>query len=175
MKTIAIVGNSNGSHELPVFESDSEIWVFNGRGATLPRYDAVFQMHNDEYRYREGGWSRRFFRDNKTVPVYMSKIYPDVPMAKAYPFKEVFEMTKHVRYRDKPLKYFTSSIAWAIALAVLQDRPVIELYGIDMENEEYIEQKDCFAFWTGFAGGRGIELNINCAKDIFDRPLYGGK
>ena len=171
-RKLAIVGNSDGVHKSDVFEGDSEIWVLNGRGATLPRYDAVIEMHVEPVRRNEGGWSRRFFRDNETVPVYMRKIYPDVPMATAYPFKEVFKMTEHVRHRDKPLKYFTSSMAWAIALAILQERPVIELYGIDMQDKEYIEQKDCFAFWTGFAAGRGIQIDINCADDIFKKELY---
>ena len=172
-RKLAIVGNGDEIHKSAVFESDSEIWVLNGRGATLPRFDAVFQMHQPiDW---GGGWSQRFFRDNETTPIYMRKIYPNVPMATAYPFKEVFDMTKHVRHRGKPLEYFTSSMAWAIALAILQERPAIALNGIDMNEKEYLLQSDCFAFWMGFAAGRGTELNINCADDIFAKPLYGAQ
>lgn len=170
---LSIVGNYRDAHTLPVFKSDSEIWVFNGGGATLPRYDAVFQMHQP--RDWGGGWCRRWFRDNTTIPVYTRELYPEIPMAVVYPFEKVFAMLEKVKHKEKPLRYFTSSAAWAIALAVLQDRPRIDLYKIDLYEDEYKYQKDGFAFWVGFAAGRGIELNINCADNIFVQPLYGEK
>jgi len=105
----------------------------------------------------------------------MREAYPDAPMAIAYPFEDVFDMIKNVSHRDKPLEYITSSVAWAIALAVLQNRPEIDVYAIEMRDREYKEQTDCFAFWLGFAAGRGTKININCADNIFDKPLYGAQ
>lgn len=168
---LAIVGNNSEAYKLPVFESEHEIWVFNGKGATLPRYDAVFQMHLPVD--WGGGWSQRWLRSNDKVPVFMRQVHDDIPMSIQYPFDKVFGMLEKVKFRNEPLKYFTSSIAWAIALAVLQNKPKIALHGLDMVDREYIEQKDCFAFWTGFAAGRGIELEIDCADGVFDKPLYG--
>lgn len=168
---LAIVGNNTDAYKDPVFQGDAEIWVFNGKGATLPRYDVVFQMHLPVD--WGGGWCRRWFANNTTIPVYMNDIYPDVPMSKRYPFEDVFDMLKHVRHNGNVLKYFTSSFAWAIALAVLQEKPEIRIVGASMVDAEYINQKDCFAFWLGFAGGRGIKLDIDCADNIFDKPLYG--
>jgi hypothetical protein len=170
---LAIVGSYGEVYKLPVFESKSEIWVLNGRGATLPRYDAVFQMHLPcDW---GGGWSRRWLRENTTVPVYMRETYSEVPMAVAYPFEDVFDMLKKVKHKEKPLLYFTSSMAWAIALSILQNKPVVDVYGIELLDDEYKNQKDCFTFWIGFAAGRGIELNINCADSIFAQPLYGAQ
>ena len=170
---LSIIGSYGEIHRNHVFESNSEIWVMNGKGATLPRYDAVFQMHLPcDW---GGGWSRRWLQNNHRVPVYMRELYPNIPMAKRYPFEEVFNMTKHVCQKERPLRYFTSSIAWAIALAILQNRPKIDVYGVELFEDEYIKQKDCFAFWLGFAGGRNIELNINCADSIFDMPMYGSQ
>jgi len=52
----------------------------------------------------------------------------------------------------------------------LQNRPKISIYGIELRSgTEYWKQRECFAFWNGFAGGRGIELEIRCADDIFKK------
>jgi hypothetical protein len=170
---VVIVGNNPEAYRLPIFESQGEIWVLNGKGATLPRYDMVFQMHLPcDW---GGGWSRRWLRDNTTVPVMMREAYPEVPMARAYPFEDVFGMLKNATHRGNPLRLFTSSVAWAIALAVLWDRKEISLYGLDLGEQEYVKQKEGFAFWTGFAAGRGIELEINCADIIFSQSLYGAQ
>jgi hypothetical protein len=166
-----IVGNHSLANKLPIFEGNSEIWVFNGKGATLPRYDAVFQMHLEcDW---GGQWSRNWLRNNQAIPVFMREVHADIPASIQYPFDKVFEMLARVKHNGKPLKYFTSTIAWAIALAVLQKRPKVLVYAIDMQDGEYVEQKDCFAFWIGFAAGRGTELEINCADNIFSKPLYG--
>ena len=144
--------------------------MFNYRASTTPA-DAAFQMHKEVD--WGGGYYRRWMKANKTVPIYMREKHEDIPMSTAYPFDEVFTLTKHIKLKNEQLKYFTSSFGWALALAILQERKVINVYGIDMADLEYVNQKDCFAFWIGFAGGRGIELNINCAENIFDKPLYG--
>jgi hypothetical protein len=94
-------------------------------------------------------------------------------MSVRYPFEDVFTMLENVRLKGSPLKFFTSSICWAIALAVLQDRQQIRVLGIELAEHEYEAQKDGFAFWVGFAAGRGIELDIDCADNVFRKPLYG--
>ena len=146
--------------------------MFNYRASTTPA-DAAFQMHQEVN--WGGGFYRRWMRGTETVPIYMREKHKDIPMSIAYPFEEVFEMTKNIKHKNDQLKYFTSSFGWALALAILQERKVINVYGVDMQDTEYVNQKDCFAFWLGFAGGRGIELNINCADSIFNKPLYGAQ
>ena len=164
---ISIVGSSPTE-----YQPKGERWVFNYKAATEPA-SVAFQMHKEVN--WGGGFYRRWMRDNETVPIYMREKHEEIPMSTAYPFQEVFEMTKHVRHKGKPLEYFTSSIAWAIALAVLQERKVIELCGIDMNEYEYVLQANCFSFWTGFAAGRGTRLEINCASNIFEKQLYGAQ
>lgn len=166
---LAIIGNY--PQDDPVVAD--EIWVFNGKGASLPKYDIVFQMHQPcDW---GGEWSKRWLLENKTTPVYMREYYDEVPMAVRYPFEDVLGMLGKLYLKDKPLQYFTSTICWAIALATFQDRPLIDIYGIEMADKEYEDQKDCFAFWVGFAGGRGLEINLHCASGVFDKPLYGAQ
>lgn len=172
-RKLAIVGSHPSIHQTTVFDEEYEIWAFNQSAGTLPRVDVGFQMHIDWDSDIYGGFYKRWLRSNETVPIYMRRVYEDVPMARAYPFEEVYGLLQNVKHRNSILKLFSSSHSWAIALAVLQDRPAIDLYGIDMTDTEYENQKDGFAFWVGFAGGRGIELNIHCADNIFVKPLYG--
>ncbi len=60
--------------------------------------------------------------------------------------------------------YFTSSIAFMLALAIYEGFTTIDLYGIDLTvGEEYDYQKPCAEFWIGFAMGKGIEVGIPAA------------
>lgn len=167
---LSIAGNYTGIHEHPVFRGDSEVWVFNGPGMALPRCDLVFQMHLE---CDWGDYGKMWMENNTEIPVMMRELRQDIPMSVQYPFEKVFEMLEGVIVKGEPLQYFTSTIAWAIALAVLQKRPRVQVIGIELKEAEYIKQKDCFTFWVGFAAGRGTKLEIDCAEEIFKQPLYG--
>lgn len=57
--------------------------------------------------------------------------------------------------------YFTSSIAFMLALAIWEGFEVIDIYGVDLTvGEEYDYQKPCAEFWIGLAMGKGIEVGI---------------
>lgn len=144
--------------------------MFNGPGMALPRYDLVFQMHLE---VDWGDYSAMWMQNNTEIPVMMRELHKDIPMSIQYPFDKVFRMLENVTVDGEPLRYFTSTICWAMALGILQKRPRIRVLGIELKDAEYIEQTGGFTFWTGFAAGRGIELEINCASAIFDKPLYG--
>ena len=104
----------------------------------------------------------------------MQEKYDDIPSSVAFPYEEVLALTDHVRLHGKRLDYFTSTPSLAIGLAILQNRQKIQFYGINLVSKrEYWYQRECFAFWTGYAAGQGIELDINCADDVFDKPIYG--
>lgn len=168
---MVIAGNYPGVHLDPCFEQDEEIWVLNGKGATLPKYDRVFQMHLPVD--WGGGWSQRWLRENTKVPVYMREVHSDIPKSVRYPFEQVFDMLARVTVKGQEIELFTSSITWAIALAILEEKSHIRLIGMELMDTEYEKQKDGLAFWTGFAAGRGISLEIDCCERIFKQPLYG--
>lgn len=175
MAELAIVGNYTGIHNSPVFQMDREIWGFGGRGPTLPRLDVLLQLHLP-YAWQENPGVENWLKKNKTVPVYMRQRYHEFPMSMPYPFERAFALLDGVWLHDKPLRfYFTSSIAFAIALAILQGRERIEFWGIELRDHEYEEHKDCITFWQGFAAGRGIQLDIHCMEPIYRRPLYGAQ
>jgi hypothetical protein len=63
-----------------------------------------------------------------------------------------------------PGMYFTSTIAYIIAYAILQKVDRIRLYGFEIwsgsDSNEYTVQKACVNFWLAFAMGRGIKVEI---------------
>ena len=78
--------------------------------------------------------------------------------------------------------YFTSSIAYIIAYAIACDVRKINIAGIDMwcgnNYPEYNFEKPCLDYWTGFAMGKGIQINIPWITSLSDRQsqlhnLYG--
>ena len=176
MNPVAIAASDPLGNKAPFDDLNFDIWAFNGwaRNST-PRLSAAFQMHRPGGYLCHGQGYLDWLR-NLEVPVYMRQKRAEFPTSIAYPFEEVFEMTKNVRQGFKGLeglRWLTSSISMAIALAVLQERPRIDVYGVEMqETTEYKKQRECYTFWTGFAGGRGIELNIYCGNNIFRKEIY---
>jgi hypothetical protein len=171
---LAIVGNATGIHQNPVFQTDAEVWGFGGRGPTLPRLNVLFQLHQP-LAWEETPFVEEWLKSNTTIPVYMRKAYPQFSRSLAFPFEEVYRLTQHIRHRGEPLKYFTSSPAYAIALAILQEYPRIKVCGLDLIDDEYVSQKDCLTFWQGFAAGRGIDLDIECMDNVYVRRQYGAQ
>ena len=147
------------------------------------RVDTVFQMHQP-FIYRSAHnrsdpdhW--KWLQKNEKIPVYMLDVDPDVPASIKYPLEDISYTLLHDFYQGrgtdiKHRQYFTSSIAYALALAIYKGYETILVYGIEMSsNTEYIYQRDCVAFWVGIALGRGIEVKFHGGDAIFDRPLYG--
>ena len=152
MKELAIVGNYTGIHQSPVFDTDVEIWGFGGRGPTLPRLDVLFQLHQP-YAWEENPGVENWLK-HATIPVFMRQVYPQFPTSIRYPFEKAYSLAG--------MRYFTSSPAYALALAILQERRKISIHGIELVDREYETQKDCLAFWIGFAKGRGIDVRLYC-------------
>ena len=152
---VAIVGWASSSRDLTPFADESiEIWGCNELGAVFPhagqRWDVWFNLHDREV-IEKVGQERMAFLKNQTVPVYMKEEHEDVPAAVAFPFDEIREWAG----RD----YFTSSIAWMVAFAVMQEYKEIHIYGVDMALEsEYGYQRPCCDYWLGRAEGLGIKV-----------------
>lgn len=164
-KQVAIVGGSSSFENAPFNDISIDIWAFNNKGSHYPRLNALIDIHEIEEQEQYAGYIE--WRESTDVLLYTKENFP---------FEEIFSLTNHVLLKGKKLQYFTSSIAWAIALAILQERPKIYIYGVELTTtREYKEQRDCFVFWIGFAAGRGIEIEINCAEKIFKHSIYGIK
>ena len=115
---------------------------------------------------------------NTEIPVYMYPVAdPRIPNSILYPMDGVLGMLAKGSNGGKKLKPLNCTIAYAIALAIFLEYDVIDIYGVELAGNagQYAAQVPHFAFWDGFALGRGVELNINCSDGLFVQPLYGSE
>ena len=79
----------------------------------------------------------------------------DIPSSVRYPLERVMGKV------NDGLDYFTSTVAYALGLAIDDGFQEIHIYGIDLVvQEEYFYQKACVEYYLGVAHGRGISIYI---------------
>ena len=100
------------------------------------------------------------------------------PSALAFPHREIVEK---FRGQLAGARYFTNSVSWMIAFALLRileadaDDGEIALYGVDMATGgEYASQRPSCEYWLGVAEGAGIKVTVAPKADILKAAfLYG--
>jgi len=173
MKTVAIVGSAKTTRHLAPFDNpEITIWGINEALAFpwMKRADAMFQMHargsftraNNHNDPNHWAW----LQQPHPFPIYMQQVWPDVPASVAYPL--------HAVVQHFGRQYFTSTVAYMIALAMLQDFERIELYGVEQSSDtEYYWQRDCTSYWLGVAEGAGYEVYMPAQCSLLTGKLYG--
>lgn len=178
MKTVAIVGTSGNTRELaPYDKPDVDIWMFNDQVLAdwAKRTSLIIKLHKTETFLAIENKYTEFLASNVSIPVYMQDKTPEVTASVKFPLDEIVVkyLPKFIR-EDEVIEYFTSSVCYAIALALYQGYERIELYGVDMANNtEYLYQRDGIALWFGIALGLGVEVYIPRMCAMFNAPRYG--
>ena len=176
VKKVAIVGRAKGWQEAPFCDPSFEIWSFNDlykmfRLVPGGRWTRWLEVH-------EKLLQRKKHRQELAAlgcPVYLldRNRYNDIPNAVQYPFAEIVE---RFFCRVNRKQFFTSSMAYFLALAIHEGFNVVHLYGINQAlASEYVEQLPCSSFWVGVMVGRGdIDICLHKNSQLL-RPemLYG--
>lgn len=170
-RRIAILGFGATAKDTPVSDATWELWAMNGFwraakpdfGLDIPeeRYGLWFDMHTIEYTREYGVVAKigdaqeRWLEQRHPFPIYMLEENAAFPSVRAYPIEELVAQLG----RD----YFTSSVAYALALALAQpDVAEIGLWGIDLvHSTEYGDQRPCAEYWIGRAEAAGITVTIH--------------
>lgn len=184
-KTVAIVGMAATSCSIAPFDDeDVEIWGLNESHsfAWMKRATRWFQIHNSDSwkRYIAKREVRGHFnwlkRNPWNIPIYMQHQQDIIPNSVSYPLHDVVDKVFPLFKRGEDMvKYFTSSFAYMMAIAVLDNFERIEIYGFEMADDvEYVKQKACAEFWIGYAMGNGIEIYTPPGNQILWSALYGG-
>ena len=99
-----------------------------------------------------------------TIPVY--SLTPDNPWHVRYP--RVYPLAKAIRCgRD----YFACTVAYQIALALVEGFTTIGLYGTPLTSaREALVERPCVEWWCGLASGRGVSVIID-----HDSPIGLGR
>ncbi len=154
MKKIAIVGTAPSSRELAPYDDETwEIWSLGSNTGIIKRFNRWFELHTERVLREAGSWEGLLPSFKKFGPtLWLGHENPELPDAQIFPIDEI---------KRKFGTYFTSSIAYMIALAIHDGANEIGIWGVDMlGEEEYARQKACCEYFLGMAQGRGIEIVI---------------
>jgi hypothetical protein len=118
--------------------------------------DAFFEMHTRSTWQRIKDFLNDYVKKiNPNVIIYMQRKEEEIKNSKQFPIKEIQEMVHH----EKLGKYYTSTIAYMIALAIYAGYKKILMYGCHMaaEEEEYSMQRACVEAWLNYGLGVGVD------------------
>jgi hypothetical protein len=150
---MAIVGFAASSMHLAPFNDPSwEIVGLNQLYRKIPRADRWLEIHANYLDAVVEGTDHKKWLAEAPIPIYMADRVPGIPNSVRFPIERV--MKGH-------LDYFTSTVAFAVALAIEEGFKEIGLWGIDLiVGDEYFYQKPCAEFWLGVAHGKGITVTL---------------
>lgn len=151
---VAIVGTSPSSCNKAPYQNESwDIWSLGANAVSIPRYTRWFEMHTQRVLRNAGAWEPIFkFLGECGDKLTLGHPCAELPFAKIYPIEEI---------KAKFGNYFTSTIAYMIALAIHEGASEIGLWGADMlGDEEYAGQRPCCEYLLGMARGMGINVVV---------------
>lgn len=127
----------------------------------LPICHRYFEMHQNWRNFLGGGDAAEAhwrWLMGLTVPVYMLQAEHDIPPSVAYPMQEVADKIGKTCYGTA---YLESSIAYMMALAILEKADRIGIWGCDLATQgEYAYQRPNMEYLIGLARGRGIPVYV---------------
>jgi hypothetical protein len=165
---VAIVGSASSSAGLaPYDDPEWTIWGCSpGAVPYLRRVDAYFELH----KWRAEDYDHGLIEWMRQTSVYVAEPVEALPSAKDYPTQEIL-----AEYTGLAQSFFSSSIAWMLALAIRDGATEIALFGVDMADPtEYAHQKPGCHFFILEAERRGIKVTVPPESDLLrPLPLYG--
>lgn len=171
VRKVALIGGEPSTVRYAPWEDPSwEIWAHTSVNRFVQRCDRWFEIHPPhvfQAKTKHGrsdwyGWLKGLRQ-----PIYMQDVYPEIPTSVRYPKERVLS--------EFP-RYFSSTVAWMIALALTEGVHTIGLWGVHFASgSEYAEQRAGAEFWIGVAMGRGVQIKIPEGCPLLGEPrdLYG--
>lgn len=199
MKKVAIVGFSDISRDLaPYDDPEFEIWGCNHVFQYAKRVDAIFEVHTagqlEAYYGKNWPAYRKVLSDFRGRLV-MNEPGDEFPHAERLPIEKlqkVFGFTiENIDFTNEPpgkrailgrlrseVAIFKSTISYMIALAILEGRPEIAIYGVDMSvDSEWFFQRHNLYFFLGWARAKGVSIVIPAHSHLMKEQgwvrLYG--
>ena len=177
-KKVAIVGFAAGhAHKAPFGDESIETWGINQLWKVLPdrRWDRWFELHSLWEFYHANEPHKEFLR-TLGCPVYVREqdyaiaLEWGIETAQPFPHRVLLEQFR---------PYFTNTISWLLALAIMMRPEWMGIYGVDMAQDhllanEYSDQRPSCEYFIGLAEGLGIETSIPGGSDLLKSThLYG--
>lgn len=175
---VAIIGKAPDSMlAAPYGDPSWEIWTLNDTNhqQQVPRWDRHFEIHPieltkaPEYRGYFADWLSQPHGDR---PIYMQEKFAEVPNSVRLPIGEITQRFSRA--------YFTNSVSWMMAWAIMEGASEIGLWGVNMAQfgvggrSEYAHQRPSCEYFLGLAEGLGIKVWLPEVCDLLKaRNLYG--
>lgn len=177
-KKVAIVGFAAGhAHKAPFADDQVEKWGINQLWKVLPdrHFDRWFELHSLYDFYHANPGHQDFLRQFQG-PVYVRE--QDYALALEWGI-DTAQPFPHRVLVDQFRPYFTNTISWLLALAIMMRPEWVGLYGVDMAQDhllaaEYSEQRPSCEYFCGIIEAIGIDLIIPGGSDLLGAThLYG--
>jgi hypothetical protein len=160
-KKVALCGfATNTLMTVPWTDPTFEIWGMNqGYLHMKRRAERWFEMHlPDAVPDVRDPQYLQWLKD-ATLPIYMIERYDWAPMSVRYPIEDALRIAN----RD----YFTSTVAFMLALADMEGFEEVHLYGINLAiGDEWFYEKPCAEYWCGRLEAKGVKLHIPSASSM---------
>jgi hypothetical protein len=182
MKRVYIIGSGDSGEGFGSFPfEDGEIWGVNNLFILHPNihWTRIFEVHsfslkppNTWLRKGEESWRNLsindyiFQLDSSGIPIYTLP-HPECPFKNPV----IIDLKALQVFRN----FFSTTISYELALAILEGFTDIHLIGIDMVlSSEYRDQRPSVTYFIGLAEGRGITVTISKGSPIVENDyLYG--
>lgn len=198
-RVVRIYGVARNLREAPPRQDTPgvEVWLANGPMTIKMRlkrpiddeWTRFFNLHSRQHvlSVYPSGW-HYYQHKAQGRPIVLQKAYADIPTAVAFPRTEIQQFFATPK---RPMRYFTCSVTWLIALAIYEGFERIELWGFELRdtkpNSAYAFERPCVAYWIQQAQDRGIDVFYQSAlaklytdgkmrpgdPDTYTGPLYG--
>lgn len=161
MRKVIIIGKGFGWENAPSISNEFDTWGITQLILRRP-VDLVIDMN----RYDDFRWGELELEEN-AVAIAMCK-EGNIPYIGLHNYK-IKEMISHFE-----TDYFSSTIDYAIALAIYSKYEEIQIYGVNLShNTEYGPLKPGVDFWCGMAKGRGIKLAVHGKDSTIMKTIDG--
>lgn len=168
-RKICLVGTAPDSMGIgPYGNPEWEVWACSpGTFQLIPNINVFFELHR--WLPGAGNFPMPYveFLQNFEGQVITSKSVEGLKQNVILPVESLVE--KYSGY------FFTSSLAWMLAMAIEEEPEHIALFGVDMAAaEEYEAQRLGCQFFALIAKAKGIQIGVPPESDLFcPAPLYG--
>jgi hypothetical protein len=172
LRKIGFLGSHEKSLKFAPWDDPSwELWGHaSSRGMFQREPDVFFDLHRKECWAKSNNKGQKYLRWLATcrTPIYMQERFPEVPASIAYPFERVS--------MGMARKYFTSHVAYMIALALTEGVTHLGFFGVNYSPDcEYGTQRGSTEYWMGRAEALGVHLVMpeTCTLLADPKELYG--
>lgn len=167
-KKVAIVGFTNSRNLTPWDDPTFEKWICNNLHKFVPdKWQRCYDLHDDATILKDPEHVA-FLQKDQGRPLVVWRPRKEWPSSVGFPKDAV---------TDTFGRYFTNSISWMIAHAIMENAEEIHVYGVDMaQTSEYGSQRPSCEYFLGLAVGLGIKVYVPPTSDLLKvAAMYGAE